>query len=216
MWNVINSEPSTLTFRRQYIFNAYTFHHQQWKACVYDGRWTAGWSIMIGSYKINSMNHAFSLPLLITHNIHHSDIRCASQTAHLARSNQPYSTRMWVDAQCAHMANYRRFFASCISSEPRAAHFRPQHDTTQPFYGPFSGRPGWASARRELLDFMVQGEIKRGRHTEHLAGRRSIRTNQCPHPPSPPFLQVGCPSCCPTNSVKALKATSAFGLERRR
>jgi len=28
------------------------------------------------------------------------------------------------------------------------------------------------------------------------------------HPPI--FLQAGCPSCCPTNSVKALKATSAF------
>jgi len=26
----------------------------------------------------------------------------------------------------------------------------------------------------------------------------------------PPFLQAGCPSCLPTNSVKALKATSAF------
>jgi len=29
------------------------------------------------------------------------------------------------------------------------------------------------------------------------------------------FLQAGCPCCCPTNSVKALKATSAFGLGRR-
>jgi len=34
------------------------------------------------------------------------------------------------------------------------------------------------------------------------------------HPPI--FLQAGCPSCRPTNSVKALKATSTFGLERRR
>jgi len=32
----------------------------------------------------------------------------------------------------------------------------------------------------------------------------------------PFFLQTGCPSCRPTNSVKALKATSAFRLERRR
>jgi len=29
------------------------------------------------------------------------------------------------------------------------------------------------------------------------------------------FLQARCPSCCPTNSVKALKATSAFRLGRR-
>jgi len=33
------------------------------------------------------------------------------------------------------------------------------------------------------------------------------------HPPY--FLQAGCPSCRPTNSVKAPKATSAFGLGRR-
>jgi len=29
------------------------------------------------------------------------------------------------------------------------------------------------------------------------------------------FFTRGCPSCLPTNSVKALKATTAFGLERR-
>ena len=72
----------------------------------------------------------------------------------------------------------------------------------------FPGPPGWDGARRELLDFMVQGKINRGRHIDHPAGRHSIRTNQCPLPPSYPyFLQVGCLSCCPTNSVKALKAT---------
>jgi len=31
----------------------------------------------------------------------------------------------------------------------------------------------------------------------------------------PPILQAGCPSCHTTNSVKALKATSAFGLGRK-
>jgi len=69
----------------------------------------------------------------------------------------------------------------------------------------FLGPPGWAGAKRELLDFMVQGEINRGRHTDHPAGCHSIRTNQCPPPPSPHiFLRAGCPSCRPTNSVKAL------------
>jgi len=33
---------------------------------------------------------------------------------------------------------------------------------------------------------VVQGKINRGRHTDHPAGRHSIRTNQCP-PPSSPF-----------------------------
>ena len=79
----------------------------------------------------------------------------------------------------------------------------PHHNR---FTSLFPGPPGWAGARRGLLDFMVQGKINRGRHTDHPAGRHSIRTNQCPPPPSPHFLQAGCPSCRPTNSVKALKA----------
>jgi len=80
--------------------------------------------------------------------------------------------------------------------------------TRQPFTALFPGPPGWAGARRELLDFMVQGKINRGRNTDHSAGRHSIRTNQCPPPPSPPyFLRAGCPSCRPTNSVKALLAS---------
>ena len=53
----------------------------------------------------------------------------------------------------------------------------------------FPGPPGWAGARRELLDFMVQGKINRGKHTDHPAGRHSIRTNQCPPPPSPIFYR---------------------------
>jgi len=42
------------------------------------------------------------------------------------------------------------------------------------FLGP-SGRVG---ARRELLDFMVQGKIKGGRHTNYLDGCHSIPTNR--------------------------------------
>ena len=72
------------------------------------------------------------------------------------------------------------------------------------------------SGTRKLLDSLVQWKINRGRHTDHPAERHSIRTNQCPPPPSPQFLQAGCPSCRPTNSVKALKASSTFGLGRRR
>jgi len=80
-----------------------------------------------------------------------------------------------------------------------------QQHQQQLFYGPFLGPPRWASTRRELLHFMVQGEINRGTHTDHPAGRHSIRTNQCPLPPCPHiFLPARCPSCRPANSVKAL------------
>ena len=70
----------------------------------------------------------------------------------------------------------------------------------------FQGPHGSAGARRELLGFMVQGKINRGRYTDYPAGCHSIQTKQCP-PHHPPFLQAGCPSFHPTNSVKALKVT---------
>jgi len=60
----------------------------------------------------------------------------------------------------------------------------PHHHHHNHFTALFPGPPRWASARRELLDFMVQGKINRGSHTDHPAGRHSIWTNQCPPPPS--------------------------------
>ena len=86
-----------------------------------------------------------------------------------------------------------------------APHTTPHHNH---FTAHYPRPPGWAGARSELLDFMVQGKINRCRHTDHPAGCHSIRTNHCPPPPppSPIFLQAGCPSCRPTNNVKALKA----------
>ena len=78
---------------------------------------------------------------------------------------------------------------------------KPHHHHKR-FTALFPGPPGWGGARTELLYFMVQGEINRGRHADHPAGRHFIRTNQCPPPLSPYFLRAGCPSCCPTNSIK--------------
>jgi len=100
----------------------------------------------------------------------------------------------------------------CLSATP---HHTPCHNHLTALY-PWP--PGWAGARRKLLDFMVHGNINRGRHNDHPAGRHSIRTKECPPPPSSIFFtgrMPYCPSCRTTNSVKALKATSAFGLGRR-
>jgi len=63
------------------------------------------------------------------------------------------------------------------------------HTTQNRFTALFPGPPGWAGTRRELLDFMVQGKINRGRHTDNRAGSHSIRTNQWPPPPSPIFYR---------------------------
>jgi len=54
----------------------------------------------------------------------------------------------------------------------------------QLFYGPFPGPTRWADARRELLDFTVQGKFNTGRHRDHPDRCHSIRTNQWSPPPS--------------------------------
>ena len=68
----------------------------------------------------------------------------------------------------------------------------PYHSNKPPHHNRFTalfpGPSGWAGARRELLDFMVQGKINTGRHTDHPAGRHFIQTKQCPPPPSPHIL----------------------------
>ena len=57
------------------------------------------------------------------------------------------------------------------------------HTTTvlRPLFRDYLGEP----TPEENLDFMVQGKINRRRHTDHLPGRHSIPSNQCPPPPSP-------------------------------
>ena len=54
----------------------------------------------------------------------------------------------------------------------------------QPFYSPLSGTTRVSRCQKRTSG-LVQGEINRGRHTDHPARRHSIWTNQCPLPPSP-------------------------------
>jgi len=73
-----------------------------------------------------------------------------------------------------------KLFASavyrCSSLRDRDLNLQ-EHTHTQQFYSPFSGTTRWVGARRKLRDFMVQGDINRGRHTDHPAAHHSIRTN---------------------------------------
>jgi len=85
-----------------------------------------------------------------------------------------YTDFLWAGCSSCHPANSVRENLTLTT-----------HTTVQPFYGPFPGPLGCAGARREPLDFMAQGKFNRGRHINHLAGRHSIRTNQCAPPPSP-------------------------------
>ena len=74
----------------------------------------------------------------------------------------------------------------------------------QPFYGPFSGTTRVSRCQKTEADTPA---IRLGATPSGLSSANLHH---------PPFLQARCPSCHPTNSVKALKATSAFGLGRRR
>jgi len=88
------------------------------------------------------------------------------------------------------MFPFKRQFSACYVVPP------------QPFYGPFSGTTR-VSQCQKLLDFVVQGKINRGRHTDHPAGRHSIWTNQCPPPPSPHFFTGWMPFLPPSQQCQS-------------
>jgi len=67
----------------------------------------------------------------------------------------------------------------------------------------FRDLPGEPVPEENFWTLWCKGRLTEA-DTDHLAGCHSIRTNQCPPTPSRHFLQARCPSCHPTNSVKAL------------
>ena len=74
------------------------------------------------------------------------------------------------------------------------------------------GLPGWASTRKVKTnpDFNEARDSEWQWHQMgHMQGCTSFQTDN--HASTPPlsFLQAGCPSCRPTNSVKALKAVKS-------
>jgi len=72
----------------------------------------------------------------------------------------------------------------------------------------FPGLPGWAGTRRQNWSGFT--EARDGEWQWHQLGHMQVCTSLQTHnhASTPPlsFLQAGCPSCRPTNSVKALKA----------
>jgi len=88
----------------------------------------------------------------------------------------------------------------------------PTHTHTHPFNGPFSGttRVSHYQKGKTNLDFTEARDSERQWYQlGHMQVCTLLQTDN--HASTLPlcFLQAGCPSCCPTNSVKALKATDA-------
>ena len=87
---------------------------------------------------------------------------------------------------------------------------------THPFNGPFTGLPRWAGTRKvKPIWILLKQETVSGSGMSWAICKpyayASLQTDN--HAKTPPlsFLQAGCPSCCPTNSVKSLKAISTEG-----
>jgi len=87
----------------------------------------------------------------------------------------------------------------------------PRYTHTHPFNGPLSGttRVSRYQKGKTNLDFT---EAKDSEWLWHQLGHMqvctSLQTDNHARTPSLSFLQARCPSCRPTNSVKALKATT--------
>ena len=87
------------------------------------------------------------------------------------------------------------------------------HTHTHPFNGPLSGTTRVSRYEKDKtnLDFT---EARDSEWQLNLLGHMQVCTSLQTdnHASTPPlsFLQAGCPSCRPTNSVKALKAAACF------
>ena len=88
---------------------------------------------------------------------------------------------------------------------------------THPFNGPFSGTT-WVSRYQKgktNLDFTEARDSEWHWHQlSHMQVCTSLQTDN--HASTPPlsFLQAGCPSCRPTNSVKALKEAKCTKMQK--
>ena len=83
------------------------------------------------------------------------------------------------------------------------------HTHTHPFNGPFSGTTQVSQYQKGKtnLDFTEARDSEWQWHQlGHVQLSTSLQTDNHASTPLLSFLQAGCPSCRPTNSVKALKA----------
>ena len=87
---------------------------------------------------------------------------------------------------------------------------RVKYTHTHPFNGPFSRttRVGRYQKGKTNLDFTEATDSELQSHQlGHMQVSTLLQTDNHTSTPSLRFLQAGCPSCRPTNSVKALKAS---------
>ena len=83
-----------------------------------------------------------------------------------------------------------------------------RNEHTHTFNGPLSGTPRWAGTRKvKPVWISLKQETVSGSGISWARCKSAPCSRQITHASTPPlcFLQAGCPSCRPTNSVKVLK-----------
>jgi len=117
-------------------------------------------------------------------------------------------TRDWCTA--ADVINLKQLCRDQNNSIVSKRICQPEHTHTHPFNGPFSRTTQVSQYQKGKtnLDFT---EARDSEWQWHQLGHKQVCTSLQTdnHASTPPlsFLQAGCPSCRPTNSIKALKAT---------
>ena len=97
-------------------------------------------------------------------------------------------------------------------------HIRDTHTHTHPFNGPFSGtaRVGRYQKGKTNLDITEARDSEWQWHQlGHVQVCTSLQTDNHARTPPLSFLQARCPSCRPTNSVKALKVKCRLGTRHK-
>jgi len=98
--------------------------------------------------------------------------------------------------------------------QPKNEHLQYTH--THTFNGPFSGSTQVSRYQKTNLDFTGARDSEWQWHQlGYMQDCTLLQTDN--HASTPPlsFLQAGCPSCRPTNSVKALKASTVKALKAK-
>ena len=104
---------------------------------------------------------------------------------------------------------FKDWYGSCCAMGVGVATTGIQQQQQHPFNGPFPGLPRWAGTRKvKPIWILLKQETVSGSGISWDIRKSAPHSRQItiPTPHHSVFLQAGCPSCRPTNSVKALKA----------
>ena len=109
------------------------------------------------------------------------------------KAARPKVMNTFTQLPICHYAN-RRIYQCKYAATHTHTHAHTHWHTHNRLTALFPGLPGWAGARRNLLDFMVQGKITEADTPTIRLGATSSGLISDP-PPSYPNFYAGCPSC---------------------